>query len=139
MKAFELGAADSALRQSFESGSLPPAEFSHEKHVRLAYAYLVDSSVDEALMGIRTGLRNYLRVNGIDPAKYHETLTQAWILAVRHFMRRCGSASSADDFLARNPELLDSRIMLTHYSKEQLFSSDARQTFVEPDLDPIPR
>jgi hypothetical protein len=35
--------------------------------------------------------------------------------------------------------LLDSRIMLTHYSTELLFSDKARAKFVEPDLDPIPR
>jgi hypothetical protein len=28
--------------------------------------------------------------------------------------------------------------MLTHYSAEHLFSADARRSFVEPDLDPIP-
>jgi len=35
--------------------------------------------------------------------------------------------------------LLDSKIMLTHYSAELLFSDQARAEFVEPNLDPIPR
>jgi hypothetical protein len=35
--------------------------------------------------------------------------------------------------------LLDTRIMLTHYSAELLFSDAARADFVEPNLDPIPR
>ncbi len=66
-------------------------------------------------------------------------MTRAWILAVHHFMKSSASASSADDFIELNPLLLDSRIMMTHYSAELLFSEDARQQFVEPDLDPIPR
>jgi len=35
--------------------------------------------------------------------------------------------------------LLDSKIMLTHYSADLLFSDEARARFVEPNLDPIPR
>ena len=46
------------------------------------------------------------------------------------------TSTSAADFIARNQELLDSKIMLTHYSASVLFSADARASFVEPDLDP---
>jgi hypothetical protein len=46
---------------------------------------------------------------------------------------------SADDFIRQTPLLLDSRIMLTHYSAERLFSPQARAAFVQPDRDPIPR
>jgi hypothetical protein len=54
-------------------------------------------------------------------------------------MHRSPEATSADDFIERNPLLLDSKIMLTHYSAGLLFSDAARAEFVEPDLDPIPR
>jgi hypothetical protein len=86
------------------------------------------------------GRRSHLpERNGIDPGKYHETLTRSWILAVRHFMDRAPAAASADAFIAANPMLLDSKIMLTHYSASVLFSPDARARFVEPDLEAIPR
>jgi hypothetical protein len=49
------------------------------------------------------------------------------------------SADSAASFIARNPILLDSKIMLTHYSTEVLFSPEARAHFVEPNLEVIPR
>jgi hypothetical protein len=35
--------------------------------------------------------------------------------------------------------LLDSRIMMMHYSTDVLFSQEARAWFLEPNLDPIPR
>ncbi|HYJ40833.1 MAG TPA: hypothetical protein VEW08_08590, partial [Steroidobacteraceae bacterium] len=82
---------------------------------------------------------SFLSHHGIPASKYHATLTRAWILAVHHFMHRSPEASSADDFIARNPALLDSKIMLTHYSADLLFSDEARAGFVEPNLDPIPR
>jgi hypothetical protein len=40
--------------------------------------------------------------------------------------------------MAANPVLLDSRIMLTHYSAELLFSPAARAAYVPPDLSGIP-
>ena len=35
--------------------------------------------------------------------------------------------------------MLDSKIMMTHYSAEVLFSDEARAKFVDPNLHPIPR
>jgi hypothetical protein len=134
----ELSIADREFRAAFEAGAYAPADFSHRAHVRLAYVYLADSDVNLALDRMRAALVCFLSHHGIPATKYHETLTRAWVLAVHHFMQR-GSATSADDFIDRNPMLLDSKIMLTHYSAGLLFSDAARAEFVEPDLDPIPR
>lgn len=135
----EVSKSDLEFLAAFEAGAIAPADFDHRAHVRLAYIYLATNDVERATARMRAALHNFLRHHGITPTKYHETLTQAWILAVFHFMHRTTSASSADDFIARTPILLDSRIMMTHYSVERLFSPHARQRFVEPDLDPIPR
>ena len=131
--------SDSEFRAAFEAGAFAPADFSHRAHVRLAYVYLAESDVELALERMRAALVGFLGVHGIPASKYHATLTRAWILAVDHFMHRSPAASSGDDFIARNPLLLDTKIMLTHYSADLLFSDDARAAFVEPNLDPIPR
>lgn len=136
--AYALSDADRRFLERFESGSLPPAEFSHRAHVRVAYAYLVDRDTTSAIAAMRDSLQEYLRHHGIDLSKYHETMTTAWILAVRHFMQKTPNAGSADEFIDLNPLLLDGRIMLTHYSAELLSSSDARAQFVPPDLEHIP-
>lgn len=47
--------------------------------------------------------------------------------------------ASAAAIIDANPGLSDSKIMLTHYSAEQLFSAAKRRQFIEPDLDPISR
>ena len=135
----ELSKSDQEFRTAFEAGAYAPADFSHRAHIRLAYVYLATNDVERAAELMRAALMNFLKVHGITPTKYHETLTRGWILAVHHFMHRCPTALSADNFIEREPMLLDSRIMLTHYSTELLFSSKARAAFVEPDLDPIPR
>ena len=126
------------FHSAFEGCTVAPSQFNHEAHVRLAYVYLAEGTVDSAVEKMRDALLNFLDHNRIPRSKFHETLTRAWVLAVRHFMDKSPS-ESAGDFIAQNPELLDSKIMLTHYSASVLFSEDARASFVEPDLDPIPK
>lgn len=129
---------DHRFQISFEACAIAPNEFTHRAHLRLAYVYLAQQDVDDALATMRNAIKRFLAYHEIDAAKYHETLTRAWLLAVRHFMDRAGSTRSADDFLSKSAELLDSKIMLTHYSKDLLFSADARERFVDPDRELIP-
>ena len=130
---------DRCFREEFEACRLAPASFDHRGHVRLAYTYLAEANTEDALERMKAALLKFIRHHGIDPMKYHETLTRAWILAVRHFMEITPASSSADAFMASNPIMLDTKIMLTHYSAELLFSEEARKRFIEPDLDRIPR
>lgn len=137
MTSHQLSDADRDFRSTFETFAIAPADFGHEAHVRLAYVYLAELDVESAVQRMRQALLAFLEHNAIPRSKFHETLTRSWILAVRHFMNKSSSVS-ASDFIAKNPELLDSKIMLTHYSASVLFSAEARERYVEPDLDPIP-
>lgn len=136
-RSHHIDAADRTFLLAFERGEVAPADFSHEAHVRLAYVLLAGAATDPAASRMRELISGFLAHHGLPAEKFHETLTRAWILAVRHFMDRAPAASAAD-FIARHPELLDSRIMLTHYRAETLFSADARGRFIEPDLQAIP-
>lgn len=131
-------ADDERFRDAFANGEVTPAQFDHRAHVRLAYVLLVKEDVDAATARMRSALLDFMGHHGVDPAKYHETITRAWILAIRHFMDRTGHSASADEFISANPILLDSKSMLTHYSADLLFSPEARARFVEPDLQRIP-
>jgi len=129
--------ADRAFRRAFEALAVAPADFNHAAHLRLAYVYLAEGDTETAVQRMRDALLAFLDHHGVPRAKYHVTLTRSWILAVRHFMNRAPS-TSAEDFLARHPMLMDSRVMLRHYSADRLYSAPAREAFVEPDLAPIP-
>ena len=132
---------DRHFKNQVESCQFPVSDFDHRAHLRLAYVYLAqNSNTKQSVDLVRETLTNLLRHAGIDPAaKFHETLTEAWILAVHHFMAKTDYSNSASDFIEQHPTMLDSKIMLTHYSKELLFSDEARKAFVEPNIDPIPR
>lgn len=135
---FRASESDIAFRAEVESFSFPVSAFSHRAHLRLAYVYLTQNSADQSVILMRDTLKKLLAHNGVDTAKYHETITRAWILAVHHFMNITGYAGSADELIDCNPVMLDTKIMLTHYSAERLFSDRARAAFIQPDLDPIP-
>ena len=136
---FRLSSGDRRFAEDFAACLVKPDDFDHKAHIRLAYIYLAEHDAETALALMRSALLAFIQHHEIPPAKYHETLTRAWILAVRHFMAISRAADSADDFIGRNPKLLDSKIMLTHYSTEVLFSPEARARFVEPNLELIPR
>lgn len=107
-------ANDSAFARAFERGEIPPADFHHAAHLRLALAYLDEcSSIEEATDRMAASIKRFAAAAGkVD--KYHHTVTVFWIR-----------------MLAR---LLDKNLPLAYYSPERLWSDDARRTFVEPDL-----
>lgn len=129
---------DRAFRNAFEAFEVAADDFDHCAHVRLAYIYLCEMPVAQASTAMKDALLSFLRHLGVEDGKYHETITRAWIKAVRYFMDESEPCVSADEFMERNPRLLDTQIMLTHYSAEVLFSPEARAQFVDPDLQPIP-
>jgi hypothetical protein len=131
---------DQDFQHQVEACKYSVRQFDHRAHLRLAYVYLVkNKNTDQTIRLMRDTLIGLLRHLGIDPSvKYHQTLTEAWILAVHHFMNNTEKSVSADDFIEQHPVLHDSKIMLTHYSAELLFSEEARQSFVQPDLEAIP-
>lgn len=130
---------DLEYRHRFEAGAVSPAEFHHRDHLRLIYVYLCDSNVAEANDRMRASLQRFLKDNDVPASKYHETLTNAWTQAVKHFMVQAGSPASFDAFIAVDERLLDQDIMLSHYDRETLFSDRARSAFVSPDIQPIPQ
>jgi len=134
-----LSPEDRAFCAQVESFTFPPAAFNHRAHLRLAYVYLSEHTTEQSYEFMRDTLRRFLTHHGVDLSKYHETMTRAWILAVRHFMESTSSVESDDGFIEQNPEMLDSKSLMTHYSSEVIFSDEARATFVEPNLEPIPR
>ena len=137
MHAHHASRDDRAFRTAFERAEVAPAQFNHEAHLRLAYVYLVEHDLATAQRKMRDALISFLRAHGLPAEKFHETLTRAWMLAVRHFMSRAPSASFAE-FAANSAPLRDSKVMLRHYSEPLLFSAAARAAYVEPDLAAIP-
>jgi hypothetical protein len=57
---------------------------------------------------------------------------------VSGIVNTCHDGDSFEEFIARNPQLLDCQLPERHYSSETLWSAGARREWVEPDLLPLP-
>jgi hypothetical protein len=124
---------DAQLVAAFESTDLPAEQFTHTNHVRVAWWYLRQSSLPEALLRFSTALRRFAEAKGAS-GKYHETITVAYMLIIAE--RLAGERNGSwKQFAAENPDLLvrSPSPLAVFYSSETLTSERARRTFVMPD------
>jgi hypothetical protein len=68
---------DEHLLRAFENGTLEPAAFLHESHLRVAWLLNRRYGREEGLGRLIAGLRS-LAARAGNPGAYHETITRAW-------------------------------------------------------------
>ena len=110
--------------------------FSHREHLELAWSYLRLYSIDEAAAVMVAAIRHVARLHGAED-KYHETMTRAWLHFVAVHIQRWG-ADSFEEFLQRNHELLDSKLIQHFYSRGVILSEAARASWTAPDVRRLP-
>jgi hypothetical protein len=125
---------DPELIAQFESGSLPAAAFHHADHVRMAFAYLRQYSVLDALEKFSSALKRFAKAQGKENL-YHETITWAYLLLIHERLSRAAPPQSWEEFARVNPDLLTWKngILKRYYADETLQSDLAKRVFVFPD------
>ena len=136
---FECDADIKRIGEGLLACTLPKADWTHEAHLGACTWIIRDRPdiVPERDMAAIIPAYNE-SVGGVnsDNEGYHETITQIYIAAVRaHLLETPGDAALVD---AVNALLLSDRGRrdwpLRSYSRERLFSVEARRNFVLPDL-----
>ena len=121
------------LLQQFESAILPKSAWTHEAHLRVAFAMLSVYSHDEALCRMRAGIIGLNRAHGTpntSDSGYHETLTQFWVTVI-HFYLQAGknpTSASLDRFLQSG--LAVRELPIHFYEKEILMATHHRAVYV---------
>lgn len=126
--------SDDELVARFEGATLAPDDYRHREHLRIAFAMLRGADLGEAAVRFRRAMQAYAAAVGAT-AKYHETLTWAYLVLVHQRMHGAADAGSLD-FLARHPDLLDHRggALARHYDVAAITASPvARRIFVLPE------
>jgi hypothetical protein len=122
---------------------LPREEWTHEAHLA-ATAYLVlkhpEIDLDADLPGL---IRRYNEsVGGVndDTQGYHETITRTFLHGARLFLSEAGPEKSLADLVNQfiHSPMGRRDWPLRFYSRELLFSVEARRHFVAPDLAALP-
>ncbi|MBW8732751.1 MAG: hypothetical protein JF571_00295 [Asticcacaulis sp.] len=121
--------------------SLPKAEWTHTAHFAAALWLLRHHSYVPALMpGLICAYNDATGTKNTDTSGYHETITQASLRAATHML---------DGFPADTPlhVVLDALMasdfgrpdwLLAYWTRDRLFSPQARRGWAEPDIAPLP-
>jgi hypothetical protein len=115
----------------FEQGRVP-GDFHHADHLRVAFAYVAELPLLEAVARFSAALRRFALARG-KPNLYHVTITWAYLFLIAE--RMAGENLSWEEFAEGNSDLLAWRggILDRYYSKATLESAVARERFVLPD------
>jgi hypothetical protein len=121
------------LIDRFERGLSPDDSFHHADHVQLAFAYLSQYPVLQALERFAAALKRFAEARGKSQL-YHETITYSFFFLIRERMARGGGAEW-EEFVRQNPDLLISKdvILSRYYHEATLQSGLARTVFLLPD------
>lgn len=124
--------------RTFEDATIARDKWKHAEHLTVALHYLTLHDVETATAKMRTGIFKLLTEGfELDLGKempYHETLTVFWMRTVSEF----NTAKNGASMLDKTNELVakyDKDYPLNFYSREYLFSDQARASFVEGDIE----
>src|SRR5918993_297801 len=125
---------DEAFARAFEGGRVSPEQFDHVAHLRVAWVYLREAgSADTALPRIREAIQRFAAAAGA-AQKYHETITVVWMRLLEDARAGVAQPCELAELVTQRPELADKNLPLKYYSREHLFSDQARQAYVPPDI-----
>lgn len=106
----------------------------------VALCYLEEHDLATATDKMRAGIMNLLTAGfGVDQEKempYHETLTVFWMRAVYAYSlmhKEKTLVEKANEMI----ESFDKDHPLNFYTRDRLFSAEARAAFIEPDIKPM--
>jgi adenylate kinase family enzyme len=126
----------------FEACAIPAREWTHAAHLVVGLWHVHRYGADEALVRLRNGIRRLNESHGAvnsGTGGYHETITSVYVELLAQFLAASGSDMSLE---MRAVALLASPLaakdaLLTFYSRERLMSSEARASWIDPDLAPV--
>jgi hypothetical protein len=137
MKRYENEEEIDEVVRTFEDATIGREKWKHAEHLTVALHYLCIHEIETATEKMRTGIFKLLTSGfGLDLSKempYHETLTIFWMRTVAGF----NASKNGTSLLDMANELVatyDKDYPLKFYSREYLFSDEARAAFVEGDI-----
>lgn len=122
--------------KKFETCTFARDDWRHADHLVVGNHYLSENDFDTALTKMRGGIFKLLRSFAVDlnvEMPYHETLTIFWLKTIDDF-RQTKSGASNLEICNEIIENFDKDYPLKFYSRNILFSEEARKSFVNGDL-----
>ena len=132
-----------SLVRLFLDRSLPKPAWTHVAHLRVGLWHVRRFGAELAVDLLRERISRYNEAVGTantSTSGYHETLTVFYVKVIDAFVSADASPDQAADMLERRllEAVGDRELPLRYYSRECLFSTEARRQWVAPDLQPLP-
>jgi hypothetical protein len=132
-----------ALVAAFLDGSLPRPLWTHHAHLRVGLWHVRTFGPEGAAARLRERIRRYNQAVGTantDTSGYHETLTVFYVRVIAAFLAADQVGSEPATAIERRliDTLGDRELPLRYYTRERLFSVEARRAWMPPDLAPLP-
>ena len=134
-------AATDRLAQAFVDCTLPKEEWTHAAHLRVGLWHRLHMPAEEALDALRERISRYnLSTGGVntDTDGYHETITRLYVVLIDRWVASADPRRDVDELADEMVAALgDRELPYRHYTRDRLFSMDARRGWVPPDLLPL--
>jgi hypothetical protein len=121
------------LVDRFERCLLAKDEFHHRDHLAVAVVYLYASDFPSAMDRMRASLQRFAAHHGVHRL-YHETITRFWLQQAEQRLDRSLCLSESVEKV--QTELSDKGLVSRCYSREVLDSREAKERWLEPELNP---
>ena len=125
-----------AVVRGFEDGTIAREKWRHAEHLTVALYYIFHHDYETAYAKMRGGIFNLLKAFEVDfeqEMPYHETLTIFWLKTVADYAK-----FRAEDSIIETGNALiekfDKDYPLKFYTREHLFSDEARANYLKGDL-----
>lgn len=125
-----------ALVEAFETGTVSRDAWKHAEHLIVALYYVERHDLETATAKMRDGIFNLLKAFEVDLTKempYHETMTVFWMRTVADFNASKNGTSTVEK-VREMVAVFDKEYPMRFYSRELLFSDEAKVRFVDGDL-----
>ncbi len=130
------------LAQQFCQRTLPCEAWTHHAHLKVGLWHLAHYPYEEALSLIRQRIQFHndrCGVENSDHSGYHETITRLYLKLIEEFYIDVNKEKSLDQLGEELIEALGAKdLPFKYYTKEVLFSVEARRGWVAPDIKELP-
>ena len=126
--------------EQFDAATLPSWAWTHEAHLICGLSVLSRFGIENAPAEMRKRILKYNESIGkinSDTSGYHETVTFFWLKAVWERLSVDGKINfdqATLDELLSSIDLANRNLFLQAYSEKLILSTEARKTYVKPDL-----
>ncbi|WP_017670580.1 hypothetical protein [Blastomonas sp. AAP53] len=143
VRTFESSSAVRLLGERLIASCLPRDEWTHEAHVAACLWLIAERPDLDAARDFPTIIRRHndsVGTPNTDSSGFHATITHCYVVGVATFLTRVDPAL---ELAAKVNMLLDAPEgardwQLHFYSRDRLFSIEARRAVILPDLTPLP-